>query len=196
MILEEYRSRYAILFDKINLAKKILEQELTFSHHEFNKAYHIQQLQDKEWFAQNLDYILKNKKHFETSPGLGDIVIDFLLPYYNGGLVAGVAWNSPLNFKLYLKDLLYLWDIGFCYNGYPILSYKEIRRYERTILIEYVKNSCIEIVKDKYVKGQNSLALSQNIISKLNSLNIADLYPDWQTYKTISVIKNTLKKES
>ena len=194
MNLREYRQRYADFYNKIQTAKDELNSELFATQKEFDELYCRQQEIDKRWFAGNLDYIIRHREHFQKS-GLGDIIIDFLLLYCNSGMVGGFAWGSSSDYKIRLKDLLSLWQKGFTYEGFPIISYHVIIHYGHKIRLEYVKNGHIEVVYRECVDGKNPLELPNELISEVKSQDISYKYPSWQTYQTIDQIRNVLEKK-
>jgi hypothetical protein len=47
------------------------------------------------------------------------------------------------------------------------------------------------------MKEKNPLELPKEIVQKVKKANVSLKYPDWQTYKTIDLVRNVLdKKES
>lgn len=194
MTLSDYRQHYADLFNKIQTAQSNLDDYLYETRDSFSRLYKKQQEIDKRWFVAHLDYILRHKDEFTQSEQLNNIVIDFLLPYRSAGMVAGFAWNSSEEYKIYLKDLINLWDSGFCYEGNPIISYQVICHYGRKIILEYVQNGRIKQITKEYKNGSNPLELSKELISQVNAYDISDQYPDWKIYKRIDLIRNALEK--
>lgn len=192
MTLDDYRQRYADLLSLVNSVKSNFESYLYETKKEFQRLYLYEQLYNKQWFATHLDYILRHQTHFQNSE-LGKIVIDFLWLYREAGYAAGVAWDSAERYKIYLKDLIHLWDNGFTYKGYPIISYQVIIHNGKKIIIDYVKNRQIETATQEYENGFNSLELPNQLISSVKSLNVADQYPDWTIYKTINIIRDTIE---
>ena len=197
MTLNDYRQRYADLYNKVNQAQQELDHELVATEKEFNKLYQRQQDIDKRWFVANSDFFFKHKKHFQSDFGLSQIIIDFLLPYRNAGMVGGAAWNSSSEYKIYLKDLFNLWDDGFCYEGNPIISYQVITHYGQKIIIDYIKNGRIERISREHKDGKNPLALPSELLEKVRKANLAfkHQYQNWQTYKMIDVVRNVLEKK-
>ena len=195
MTLQEYRRHYADLNDKISQAQAELDDDLVTTKDEFSKLYQRQQVIDKRWFVNNLSFILKYKKHFQSDYGLSQIIIDFLTLYRYAGLVGGAAFNPEYGCKIFIKDLLNLWDEGFTYNGYPIIEYEQYIHQGKKIIITYVKNCRIEVVSTDYLMTQNPLQLPEDILKKVQQANVYYKYPDWQTYKTIDVVRRVLNKK-
>lgn len=197
MTLQEYRQRYADIYHKIQTAQSKLDSELAATQTAFDRLYQRQQEIDKRWFVANLSFFLKHKKHFTSDFGLSQIIVDFLLPIRNAGMVAGFAWNSSSDYKIYLKDLLSLWDNGFCYEENPIISYQVITHYGKKITIEFVKNGRIESIKREYKEGKNPLELPEELLKKVRQADVSHkyIYQNWQTYKTIDVVRKVLDKK-
>jgi len=197
MTLFEYRQHYADLNNRISHAQAELDDELISTKDEFHKLYQRQQVIDKCWFVSHLDYFLKHKQRFQSSNELGHIIIDFLTLYRYAGLAGGAAFSSKSGCKIFLKDLLNLWDEGFTYQGYPIIAYEWYIHEGKKIIITYVKNCRIEVVSTGYLTTKNPLELPEKVLKKVQQANVYSRYPDWQTYKTIDVVRNVLnKKES
>lgn len=196
MNLIQFRQHYADLNNQIFQAQNTLDDELASTKDEFQKLYKQQQELDKEWFVSNLSFILKYKKHFQSDYGLSQIIIDFLTLYRYAGLVGGAAFNPNYGCKIFIKDLLNLWDEGFTYNGYPIIGYEQYIHQGKKIIITYVKNCRIEVVSTDYLMTQNPLQLPEEIMKKVRKANVSHkyMYQDWQTYKTIDVVRRVLNK--
>lgn len=199
MNLNEYRQRYADIYQKIQSAEQELRHELAATKDKFDKLYQRQQDIDKRWFVANLNFFLKHKKHFTSDFGLSQIIVDFLTLYLHGGLVGGAGFGTSPDCKISIKDLLNLWDEGFTYKGYPIIAYEKYVYHGFKIKITYVKNCRIEVVSTDYLRTKNPLELPEEILKKVRQANVAHkyIYQNWQTYKTIDVVRNVLnKKES
>lgn len=199
MTLNDYRQRYADLYNKVNQAQQELDHELVATEKEFSKLYQRQQEVDKRWFVANLDFFLKYKKHFTSDFGLSQIIVDFLTLYHTAGLCGGAGFGSELDIKITIKDLLTLWNDGFIYKGYPIICYERYLHEGVKIKITYIRKGRIEVASTGYLRSKNPLALPDEILEKVQKANLAHKYQyqNWQTYKTIDVVRNVLnKKES
>ena len=137
---------------------------------------------------------MKYKKHFQSDYGLSDIIIDFLTLNKFAGLVGGVAFNPDYGCKILIKDLLNLWDEGFTYEGYPIIGYECYIHQGKKIIITYIKNCRIQVVSTDYLMTQNPLQLSEEIMKKVRKANVCYKYPDWKSYKTISVVRKVFER--
>lgn len=197
MNLNDYRQRYADLYNKVNQAQQELDHELASTRDEFDKLYQRQQDIDKRWFVANLDFFFKHKKHFTSDFGLSQIIVDFLTLYYTAGLCGGAGFSSGLDFKISIKDLLNLWDEGFTHKGYPIIFYERYLHDGVKIKITYIRNGRIEVASTGYLRSKNPLALPSELLEKVRKANLAykHQYQNWQTYKTIDVVRNVLDKK-
>ena len=197
MTLSEYRQRYAGIYHKIQTAQNKLNSELAATKTAFDRLYQRQQEIDKRWFVANLDFFLKHKKHFTSDFGLSYIIVDFLTLYHFGGLVGGAGFGSDLDVKITIKDLLNLWDEGFTYKGYPIICYERYIHNGIKIKITYVKNCRIEVVSTDYLQTKNPLELPGELLKKVRQADVSHkyIYQNWQTYKTIDMVRKALEKE-
>ena len=195
--LNDYRQRYADIYQKIQSAEQELRYELAATKSAFDRLYQRQQEIDKRWFVANLNFFFKYKKHFTSDFGLSQIIVDFLTLYHFGGLVGGAGFGSDLDVKITIKDLLTLWSDGFTYKGYPIIGYEKYIHYGIKIKITYVKNCRIEVVSTDYLRTKNPLELPKELMEKVRKANLAFKYQyqNWQTYKTIDVVRNVLNKK-
>ena len=195
--LNDYRQRYADFYHKIQTAEQELRHELASTKDKFDKLYQRQQDIDKRWFISHLDFFLKHKKHFQSHFGLDEIIIDFLTLYLHGGLVGGAGFGTSPDCKIKISDLLTLWDNGFTYKGYPIIAYEKYVYHGFKIKITYVKNCRIEVVSTDYLRTKNPLELPEELLKKVRQANVAHkyIYQNWQTYKTIDVVRNVLDKK-
>ena len=65
------------------------------------------------------------------------------------------------------------------------------------IKITYVKNGRIEVVSTGYLRTKNPLELPDELMKKVRQANVSHqyIYQNWQTYKTIDVVRNVLNKK-
>ena len=197
MTLQDYRQRYADIYQKIQTAEQELRHELAATQTMFNRLYQRRQEVDKRWFVANLNFFLKHKKHFQSHFGLDEIIIDFITLYHHAGLVGGAGFSSGLDYKIKIRDLLTLWDDGLTYKGYPIIGYEKYIHEGIKIKITYVKNGRIEVISTDYLRTKNPLALPDELLKKVQQANVAHkyIYQSWQTYKTIDVVRKVLEKK-
>lgn len=86
---------------------------------------------NKKWFIENFDIIWANKEKFMQDTPYGEIKIDFFSLYNNR--------KSTID-NIAVSDLIALWNLGFRYNGYPIVEYLfDEAIFKRKIC--YIKNN-------------------------------------------------------
>ena len=60
--------------------------------------------------------------------------------YCGGGLISGAGFCVGREYKIFLGELLDLWDGGFCYEGYPIVHCELGVNWSTIYHIEYIKD--------------------------------------------------------
>lgn len=106
----------------------------------------------KQAFLKLLPFILKNKEHFLNTT-ITYTVNAFRIYLYLGKPLgtSGISHNC-----ITLKNLLKLWDMGFTYNGLPIV---ELKRFEGINDITYIEN-------DEY-KSVKNVSIPDNVLKRL-----------------------------
>lgn len=136
---------------------------------------------DYKWFVDNFDYIWKYKDKLATDKPFSEIVIDFIQLYRTTGLQNGVAFNGSYN-QMYLRDLITLWNWGYMYKGYPIISIKTIYHNDKRTMVSYVKdNSVVEEFTE--CDFNEYIPIVKNYALRCDNLNV------WDGYKTIEILK-------
>ena len=155
------------------------------------KKYKIEHL---NWLATHIDYLRRHKEYIKKSAILSKIVIDFLPLYTGAGMVSGAGFILCNDYKIYLGDLLDVWDAGFCYKGYPIVSCEIGIHWNTDYTIKYIKNKKIITIR-KQAKGPFKYLpeLPQKIFQKVCAANIAKQFPDILAYKNIELIMKIWK---
>lgn len=204
--VKDYRELYGSLNAEVDRfkkfvanAEKALQDTINSTKSEFDKALKQKREDDKRWFVDNLAYILKYKDFIAKSRKFGEIIIDFLPIYQATGLVMHSGFYFCCK-KITLKKLLQLWDNGFKYNDCPILGYEHEKVSGETMTIDgrtwgikgrnslnitYYKNGQIHTDSDTSM----FYPLPEQIISQIREADVSHLYPDWQEYPTIDVLK-------
>ena len=190
MTLEELKRQNAKYANKINLLK--LEQDSFQQEHykEFCKLFEDKQEIDKKWFIENFDFIWKHKERFKYNEPFKDIVIDFLPIYKTGGIVGGCGFNGVKS-MIYLDSLITMWDEGFTYNSYPIISLKVYYHNGKQVSISYIKDNqeIEEVFGSNYENTFTDLQLEHftDMIKCFTSTE--DKISRWDRYKTIDILK-------
>ena len=198
MNINEYRKKYLELEQKAAQAKQDFEIFKIGEKCNFNNLYYEEQKEHLNWFVKHFDYIERHKEYIKKSPILSKIVIDFMCLYRGGGLISGAGFSiASGGYKIFLGNLLDVWDAGFCYEGYPIVHCEFGIHWGTTYIIKYIKNNTIETVEKKYDGHQWYVPeIGEEVFNLLKKFNINKQFPDMSTYRTIELIKCTLKTEN
>ena len=194
MNINDYRKQYREFEERAAKAKQDFEMFKVAEHRDFYELYRKEQEEHLLWLAEHIDYLQKHKEYIKNSPGLSKIVIDFLPLYTGGGLVSGAGFCLCNKYKIYLGDLLDVWNAGFCYKGYPIVSCNIGIHWNTDYNIKYIKSKKIEEVRVS-VKGQFRYlpGIPSEIFGKVRKANIADQFHDMSTYKNIALLIKVCK---
>lgn len=179
MTLEQYKQ----MINSINNQIKILEKNRSFlieqNHDNLLHQIKKRQTNDKNWFINNFDAFWNNRHKFTKNTPYANIIIDFLELY------------SKENKKLChitISDLLALWEMGFNYEGYPIIEYIYTRHMCK---LSYVKNNQLIKVYGANKKATGFSKLLHGILEYLSDqkkdFSVFDEYP------TLDIIKDVLK---
>ena len=188
MNISEYRNKY------IELEQKVLNAQREFDifklgDHDFATLYNQEKEKHLNWLVEHLDYLQKHKEYIRKSPVLSKIVIDFLPLYTYGGLVTGVGFSGCRKYKLFLGNLLDIWDAGFCYHDCPIISYETRIHHDTDITFQYIKNNKIITQKEKISSVFKHLPeLDPDIFKKISAANIESQFSDMQPYTNLSLM--------
>ena len=196
MNINEYRKQYLELEQRAAQAQQELATFKAAEHRDFYELYHEEQKKHLNWFAEHFDYIAKHKEYIKKSPILSKIVIDFMYLYCGGGLASGCGFSiNSSGYKIFLGDLLDIWDAGFCYEGCPIVHCELGIHWGTTYIIKYIKNNKIETIKKKYEGHQWYLPeISEEIFTRVKKANITKKFPDMSTYRNIELMMKILEK--
>lgn len=194
MNINDYRKQYREFKERAAKAKQDFEMFKVAEHRDFYELYRKEQEEHLLWLAEHIDYLQKHKEYIKNSPGLSKIVIDFLPLYTGGGLVSGAGFCLCSKYKIYLGDLLDVWDAGFCYNGHPIVSCNIGIHWNTDYQLKYIKNKKIEEVRVS-IKGQfrHLPEINKEVFAKVCKANIAKHFPDMSTYKNIDLLIKVCK---
>lgn len=194
MNINDYRKQYREFEERATKAKQDFEMFKVAEHRDFYELYRKEQEKHLLWIAEHIDYLQKHKEYIKNSPSLSKIVIDFLPLYTGGGLVSGAGFCLCSKYKIYLGDLIDVWDAGFCYKGYPIVSCNIGIHWNTDYTIKYIKNKKIKEIKVS-VKGQfrHLPGVPSEVFGKVRKANIADQFHDMSTYKNIDLLIKVCK---
>lgn len=193
MHIKDYRTKYIELKQKALKAEQEFE-EFKLGDYEFKTLYEQEKEEHLQWFVEHFDYIQRHKDYIRNSPSLSKIIIDFLPLFNYGGLVSGAGFCYGKKYKIYLGELLDIWDAGFCYHGCPIISYYARMHYNTDIAFQYIQNKKIVPERIKITGIFKHLPdLDPEIFKKITKANIVNQYLDMQTYPNIGLMMEVCK---
>ena len=182
MELQELKQTYNDLSNQIKELKLKQDQIKLEYQHLFDTELKKKQELDRQWFIRNFDYIIRHKDYFFEKSPFCDIVIDFLPLYIYGGLAGGAGFNGSIN-RIFLKELIYLWNTTYNYEGHPLIGYQKAIHNGIRQWVTYVENG-------QEVRKQVTFD-DKNMITSLKMASLSDTsYPTkWDDYKTIDILK-------
>lgn len=190
MNINDYRQKYAELEQNIEKAQNAFKIFKISAPSGFNELYREEKERHLNWFAEHFDYFQKHKEYIKKSPILSKIVIDFMPLYFGGGLISGAGISiNPGGYKIFLGNLLDLWDSGFCYEGHPIVFCELGIHWDTTCVIKYIKDKHVETVQKKYKGRQWYIPeMGEEIFNQLKKYNISRKFPDMSIYRNIELM--------
>jgi len=194
LTINDYKKQYIELKQKIIMAQKELDTFELYAKSMLPPLLENEQKRRLDWLAKHVDYLRRHKNYIKNSTALKDIVIDFVPLFICSGLVSGAGFCLCNKYKIYLGDLLDLWDDGFCYKGYPIVSCNIGIHWNTDYTIKYIKNKNIETTKES-VKGQFKPlpGVPPEVFNKMRKANVAEQFYDIQPYKNIDLMIRAFK---
>lgn len=180
MNLQDYKNKYSNYNTQIKQIEIERDSFIANSQNEFNELFKQKQIEDKQWFIENFDYIWNHKDYFYNHSPFKDIVIDFLTLYESTGLCSGAAFHCKKS-MLFLSDLIYAWNNGYLYKDKPLIKYKKtnhngnIKKW-----FSYIENNQEYTIQDDNYDDSKLEAIK---FSWNNKISI------WDRYKTIDILK-------
>lgn len=133
------------------------------------------QANDRQWFIQHFSQVYRRRDAFSLGTPNASVIIDCFTIYSIGGC-AGYRSIS----RLPIGRLVKLWDMGFKYQGYPVVEYVKHNGNQH---INYIKSN--RLLTKRFQYGENppfSNAL-QTILKRLRNS-----YEPTDYYRTISEV--------
>ena len=139
-----------------------------------------EQAENKKWFIENFDIIWENRAKFSQNTPNADIIIDFFTIYNNRRNVLK---------KISIADFISLWNIGFMYNGCPIVEYiLSHELFKRKI--SYIKNNKLV---EEYIKYDPLPPIVKGVLEYISSNQEKNENEnDMSEYQTIADMKAIL----
>ena len=137
------------------------------------------QANDRQWFIQHFSQVYRNKHLFSLGTPNASVIIDCFTIYSIGGC-AGYRSIS----RLPIGRLVKLWDMGFKYQGYPVVEYIKHNGNQR---LNYIKSNQLQTKVFKYSENPRfSEALRTMLRNLRNSNELTD------NYRTIEELRKAL----
>lgn len=182
MTLEQYNK---ILHD-INVQIEALQQSRTAlieqNKEHIKKQIEKRQESDRKWFLKNFDVFWNNRHKFAKNTPNADIIVDFFNLYTRGNKVGRKFVDS-----ITISDLIALWDLGYRYQGYPIVEYTNLTFSHKLTYIKDGKQVTVSGLREEFWGFSPLLC---GILEYLcEHKTITDNFTE---YKTIQEMKNIL----
>ena len=117
MTLEQYNQILHDINHQIEALQQSREALIAQNKEKIEKQILKRQADDRKWFAGNFSVFWNNRYKFAKNTPNADIIIDFFNLYTKGNKV-GKKFVDYIT----ISDLIALWDLGYKYQGYPIVE--------------------------------------------------------------------------
>lgn len=182
MTLEQYNK----ILHNINSQIETLQQSRTAlieqNQEHIKKQIEKRQETDRKWFVKNFDVFWNNRHKFGKDTPHADIIIDFFNLYTRGNKI-GRKFIDYIT----ISDLIALWDLGYKYNGYPIVEYINLTFSHK---LTYIKNEKLVTITGI---DEESLGFSPLLYAILEYLCAHTIISSrFEEYKTLQIMKTIL----
>lgn len=178
MTLDQYRQVLNALNDQIKTLE--IERKTFIEQHKeiIDKQIEKRKKEDRKWFLNNFDVFWANRYKFHKDTSNGDIIIDFLFVYtYGQHCITDITVN----------DLITLWNLGFTYQGYPIIEYT----YNRVVHhLFYIRNGKVEEARGLTPENLRFSPLLLGVLEYMSTHR--RVFSICDEYKTIKVMREVL----
>ena len=182
MTLEQYNQILRNLNHEIEQLQQEREALITQNQEHIKKQIEKRQISDRKWFVENFNVFWHNRHKFGKDSPNGDIVIDFFNIYMRGNKAGRVFINY-----LTIADFVALWDLGYKYQGYPIVEYANHTFAHKLTYIKDEKLVTLNGVSDEILGFSPVLCA---VLEYLCSHKIVS--NELEEYKTLQIMKNIL----
>lgn len=194
MELQELKRKNKFYADQID---ELIKQQKSFQQDNkstFNQLFKNKQLKDYDWFVRHFDYVWKHRELLKCKDPFKNIVIDFLTLYKSAGLAGGAAFSGSSD-KVFLGNLITMWENGLTHNNYPIISVEEYIHQGNTIIISYIKDN--QVWRETFGSKANKpfdRPLFKKYTEMIRKYNISESKLSlWEDYQTIDILKGLVK---
>lgn len=183
MTLEQYNQILKDINNQIETLQQSRAALITQNQKHIEKQIAKRQSDDRKWFISNFDVFWNNRRKFGKDTQNTDIVIDFFNLYRTGNKIGRKYINH-----ITIGDLIALWNLGYKYQGYPIVEYNNHTLSAHKLT--YIKDG-----KSVTVNGisEESLGFSPLLHAILEYLcEHKTISSDFEEYKTLQVMRTIL----
>lgn len=178
MTLEQYRQVLNALNDQIKALETERKSFVDKYKDRIDKQIEKRKKEDRKWFLGNFDIFWANRYKFGRDTLNGDIVIDFFTIYASGRNSIGA---------ITISDLICLWDMGFKYQGYPVIECICSRVIWRLF---YIKNGKMAEVKGLMWENLGFSPVLSGVLEYMSTHR--RVFSVYDEYKTVQDMKNVL----
>lgn len=139
------------------------------------------QKDDRYWFVCNFDVIWANRHLFAENTINSDIVIDFFDVY-----CVGLEPKHSI-LQISIGELFSLWNMGFRYNGHPIV---ELVKYRLKSRLSYIKDGKLETLSGFSLDDLHFSPLLRGVLDYM--AKHCPKYDKFDIYRTIADMKSLL----
>lgn len=182
MTLEQYNQILRDIHNQIEALQQSRAALIEQNQKHIKKQIEKRQEAERKWFVKNFDVFWNNRHKFAKNTPNADIIIDFFNLYTRGNKV-GRKFVDYIT----ISDLIALWDLGYKYQGYPIVECINLTFSHK---LTYIKNG--EMITITGLR-EESLGFSPLLCGILEYLcEHKTVTDDFEEYKTIKEMKNIL----
>lgn len=143
MFPNQYRTLLNLINRQIDNLKKSKTALIRQYESNINKQIEKQKKKHKKWFIKNFDFIYNNRHKFSKNTPFANVIIDFLYLYNKSNM-------HLLNISI--SDLIFLWDLGFTYHGFPIVEFISNRYHSKLCYMKSNKLINVYGINEKELK--------------------------------------------
>jgi len=182
MTLEQYNQILRDINNQIEALQQSREALIVQNREKLEKQIERRQENDRKWFVENFTVFWNNRHKFGRDTQNADIIIDFFNLYKTGNK----AGRKFINY-ITISDLIALWDLGYKYQGYPIVEYAN---HTFTHKLTYIKDEKLVTINGD---SEESLGFSPLLHAILEYLcEHKKITSGFEEYKTLQVMKSIL----
>lgn len=181
MTLEQYNQIISNLDQQINELLQNKHDIIKIHEKKLSSFVEKRHNDDRHWFVCNFDVIWANRQLFAENTVNSNIIIDFFEIY-----LVGIDPKNSIS-QISIGELLSLWNIGFRYNGYPIVELVKHRFKSR---LSYIKDGKLETLSGFSLDDLHFSPLLRGVLDYM--AKHCPKYNKFDIYRTIADMKSLL----